>query len=37
MMTKFRKADDKRYRENIQQMQELVESVIKERRQEGRR
>ncbi|MGW4143403.1 bifunctional cytochrome P450/NADPH--P450 reductase [Streptomyces mirabilis] len=33
MMTKFRKADDKRYRENIQQMQELVESVIKERRQ----
>ncbi|MFF2519708.1 bifunctional cytochrome P450/NADPH--P450 reductase [Streptomyces sp. NPDC058086] len=33
MMTKFRKADDKRYRENIRQMQELVESVIKERRQ----
>ncbi|MER7693256.1 cytochrome P450 [Streptomyces sp. NPDC097610] len=33
MMTKFRKADDKRYRENILQMQELVESVIKERRQ----
>ncbi|MFJ3276772.1 cytochrome P450 [Streptomyces sp. NPDC086776] len=33
MMTKFRKADDKKYRENIQQMQELVESVIKERRQ----
>ncbi|MGW1504386.1 bifunctional cytochrome P450/NADPH--P450 reductase [Streptomyces mirabilis] len=33
MMTKFRKADDKRYRENIRQMQELVENVIKERRQ----
>ncbi|MPY31163.1 cytochrome P450 [Streptomyces adustus] len=33
MMTKFRKADDKKYRENIRQMQELVESVIKERRQ----
>ncbi|WP_328624623.1 cytochrome P450 [Streptomyces sp. NBC_00353] len=33
MMTKFRKADDRKYRENIQQMQELVESVIKERRQ----
>ncbi|MFF5185776.1 cytochrome P450 [Streptomyces sp. NPDC000345] len=32
MMTRFRKADDKRYRENIQQMQELVEHVIKERR-----
>ncbi|BCJ75082.1 NADPH--cytochrome P450 reductase [Catellatospora sp. IY07-71] len=35
MMTKLRKADDKRYRENIQLMQELVESVIKDRR-EGR-
>ncbi|MFC7266770.1 bifunctional cytochrome P450/NADPH--P450 reductase [Streptomyces lutosisoli] len=33
MMTKFRKADDKKYRENIQLMQELVESVIKERRE----
>ncbi|MGW4518470.1 bifunctional cytochrome P450/NADPH--P450 reductase [Streptomyces sp. NPDC004393] len=33
MMTKLRKADDKKYRENIQQMQDLVESVIKERRE----
>ncbi|WP_336214920.1 bifunctional cytochrome P450/NADPH--P450 reductase [Nonomuraea sp. LPB2021202275-12-8] len=32
MMTKLRKADDKKYRENIQLMRELVESVIKERR-----
>ncbi|WP_328438359.1 cytochrome P450 [Streptomyces sp. NBC_00444] len=33
MMTKLRKADDKKYRENIQLMQDLVESVIKDRRQ----
>ncbi|MYV39957.1 cytochrome P450 [Streptomyces sp. SID1328] len=33
MMTKMRKADDKKYRENIQLMRDLVESVIKERRQ----
>ncbi|MFF3405213.1 bifunctional cytochrome P450/NADPH--P450 reductase [Streptomyces sp. NPDC002742] len=33
MMTKLRRADDKKYRENIQVMRELVESVIKERRQ----
>ncbi len=33
MMTTLRKADDKRYRENIQVMRDLVESVIKERRQ----
>ncbi|MER6008936.1 cytochrome P450 [Nonomuraea angiospora] len=32
MMTKLRKADDKKYGENIQLMRELVESVIKERR-----
>ncbi|GAA3467463.1 bifunctional cytochrome P450/NADPH--P450 reductase [Nonomuraea roseola] len=32
MMTKLRTADDKKYRENIQLMRELVESVIKERR-----
>ncbi|NBM19221.1 bifunctional cytochrome P450/NADPH--P450 reductase [Streptomyces sp. GC420] len=31
-MTKLRKADDKKYRENIQLMRDLVESVIKERR-----
>ncbi|MGJ6965613.1 bifunctional cytochrome P450/NADPH--P450 reductase [Streptosporangium sp. G11] len=31
-MTKLRKADDKKYHENIQLMRELVESVIKERR-----
>ncbi|QZS53205.1 cytochrome P450 [Rhodococcus opacus] len=33
MLTKLRKADDKKYRENIRLMQNLVESVIKERRQ----
>ncbi|MEU9370472.1 cytochrome P450 [Streptomyces avermitilis] len=33
MMTKFRKADDKRYRENIQLMRDLVEKVIKDRRE----
>lgn len=33
MMTKLRKADDKKYRGNIQLMRDLVESVIKERRQ----
>lgn len=33
MMTKLRRADDKKYRENIQVMRELVERVIKERRQ----
>ncbi|MGW5480281.1 bifunctional cytochrome P450/NADPH--P450 reductase [Streptomyces sp. NPDC004008] len=33
MMTRMRKADDKKYRENIQLMRDLVESVIKERRQ----
>ncbi|MBB6347245.1 cytochrome P450/NADPH-cytochrome P450 reductase [Nonomuraea muscovyensis] len=33
MMTKLRKADDRAYRENIQLMRELVETVIKERRQ----
>ncbi|MFF4550545.1 bifunctional cytochrome P450/NADPH--P450 reductase [Streptomyces sp. NPDC001406] len=33
MMTKLRKADDKKYRENIQLMRDLVESVIKERRE----
>ncbi|WP_333772463.1 bifunctional cytochrome P450/NADPH--P450 reductase [Streptomyces sp. IBSBF 3136] len=33
MMTKLRKADDKKYRANIQLMQDLVESVIKERRE----
>ncbi|WP_127357102.1 bifunctional cytochrome P450/NADPH--P450 reductase [Actinacidiphila soli] len=33
MMTKFRKADDKKYRENIQLMRDLVDSVIKERLQ----
>lgn len=33
MMTKLRRADHKKYRENIQLMRELVESVIKERRQ----
>ncbi|MER7812193.1 cytochrome P450 [Streptomyces sp900116325] len=35
MMTKLRKADAKKYAENIQLMQDLVGSVIKERR-EGR-
>ncbi|CCK26124.1 putative bifunctional P-450/NADPH-P450 reductase 1 [Streptomyces davaonensis JCM 4913] len=33
MMTKLRKADAKKYGENVQLMQELVESVIKERRE----
>ncbi|MET8028523.1 bifunctional cytochrome P450/NADPH--P450 reductase [Streptomyces avermitilis] len=33
VMTKFRKADDKRYRENIQLMRDLVEKVIKDRRE----
>ncbi|MET9903060.1 cytochrome P450 [Streptomyces sp. NPDC006446] len=33
MMTKMRKADDRKYRGNIQLMQGLVESVIKERRE----
>jgi cytochrome P450/NADPH-cytochrome P450 reductase len=33
MMTKLRKADDKKYRQNIELMRRLVESVIKERRQ----
>ncbi|WP_406102802.1 cytochrome P450 [Streptomyces sp. NBC_01003] len=33
MMTKMRKADDKKYRANIQLMRDLVESVIKERRE----
>ncbi|MGW4519104.1 bifunctional cytochrome P450/NADPH--P450 reductase [Streptomyces sp. NPDC004393] len=33
MMTRMRKVDDKKYRENIQLMRDLVESVIKERRQ----
>lgn len=33
MMTKLRKADDRKYRENIQSMRDLVESVIKERRE----
>ncbi|MET7852919.1 cytochrome P450 [Streptomyces avermitilis] len=33
MMTKFRKADDKRYRESIQLMRDLVEKVIKDRRE----
>ncbi|MEV6994787.1 cytochrome P450 [Streptomyces sp. NPDC093228] len=33
MMTKLRKADDRKYRENIQLMRDLVESVIKERRE----
>ncbi|MEV1170371.1 cytochrome P450 [Nonomuraea sp. NPDC049784] len=33
MMTKLRKADDKRYHESIATMRVLVESVIKERRQ----
>ncbi|MET8102286.1 cytochrome P450 [Streptomyces sp. NPDC005236] len=32
MMTKLRRADDKKYHENIQLMRDLVESVIKERR-----
>ncbi|MFF1934395.1 cytochrome P450, partial [Streptomyces sp. NPDC058228] len=32
-MTALRKADDKQYHENIQLMRDLVESVIKERRQ----
>uniref|UniRef100_UPI0004CB46BB cytochrome P450 n=1 Tax=Streptomyces sp. NRRL S-1824 TaxID=1463889 RepID=UPI0004CB46BB len=32
-MTALRKADDKKYHENIQLMRDLVESVIKERRQ----
>nr|WP_168532160.1 cytochrome P450 [Streptomyces sp. RPA4-2]QIY66524.1 cytochrome P450 [Streptomyces sp. RPA4-2] len=35
MMTKLRKADDKKYRENVQLMRDLVGNVIKERR-EGR-
>ncbi|MEU1598001.1 cytochrome P450 [Streptomyces sp. NPDC005708] len=34
MMTKLRKTDDRKYRENIQLMQDLVESVIRERREE---
>ncbi|MEU8148842.1 cytochrome P450 [Nonomuraea sp. NPDC048901] len=34
VMTKLRKTGDKTYRENIQLMRELVETVIKERRQE---
>ncbi|MEV6118436.1 cytochrome P450 [Streptomyces sp. NPDC052109] len=33
MMTRMRKADDKKYRGNIQLMRDLVDSVIKERRQ----
>ncbi|MCZ0985256.1 bifunctional cytochrome P450/NADPH--P450 reductase [Streptomyces diastatochromogenes] len=33
MMTKLRKADEKKYRQNIQLMRDLVESVIKERRE----
>ena len=33
MMTKLRKADDTKYRANIQLMRDLVESVIKERRE----
>ncbi|MFG2124619.1 cytochrome P450, partial [Streptomyces sp. NPDC048710] len=33
MMTKLRKADAKKYGENVQLMQELVESVIRERRE----
>jgi cytochrome P450/NADPH-cytochrome P450 reductase len=33
MITKLRNPDDKKYREDIQTMHELVESVIKERRQ----
>ncbi|WP_055589053.1 bifunctional cytochrome P450/NADPH--P450 reductase [Streptacidiphilus griseoplanus] len=33
MMTKLRKGDDKKYRENIQLMRDLVENVIKERRE----
>ncbi|WP_084959863.1 bifunctional cytochrome P450/NADPH--P450 reductase [Thermoactinospora rubra] len=33
MMTKLRKADDRKYRDNIRLMQDLVESVIKERRE----
>ncbi|NUW41224.1 bifunctional cytochrome P450/NADPH--P450 reductase [Nonomuraea rhodomycinica] len=33
MMTKLRKSDDRTYRENIRLMRELVEAVIKERRQ----
>ncbi|MEV6996685.1 cytochrome P450 [Streptomyces sp. NPDC093982] len=33
VMAKLRKADDKKYRANIQLMRDLVESVIKERRQ----
>ncbi|MFD3609174.1 bifunctional cytochrome P450/NADPH--P450 reductase [Streptomyces atroolivaceus] len=33
MMTRMRKADDRKYRGNIQQMQDLVENVIKERRE----
>ncbi|MEU6201006.1 cytochrome P450 [Streptomyces sp. NPDC047061] len=33
VMTKFRKADARKYRENIELMRELVESVIRERRQ----
>ncbi|MGW7385957.1 bifunctional cytochrome P450/NADPH--P450 reductase [Streptomyces sp. NPDC054794] len=33
MMTKLRKADDRKYRQNIQLMRDLVDSVIKERRE----
>ncbi|MGW2255515.1 bifunctional cytochrome P450/NADPH--P450 reductase [Kitasatospora sp. NPDC001660] len=33
MMTKLRKTDDAKYRENIRQMRHLVSSVIKERRE----
>ncbi|WP_331743442.1 cytochrome P450 (plasmid) [Streptomyces sp. NBC_01136] len=33
MMTRLRKADDRKYRENIQLMRDLVENVIKERRE----
>ncbi|MFF4658964.1 bifunctional cytochrome P450/NADPH--P450 reductase [Streptomyces sp. NPDC001381] len=33
MMTRLRKSDAKKYGENIQQMRDLVESVIKERRE----
>ncbi|MFD5794233.1 cytochrome P450 [Streptomyces diastatochromogenes] len=33
VMTRMRRADDRKYRENIQLMRDLVDSVIKERRQ----
>ncbi|MFF5138431.1 bifunctional cytochrome P450/NADPH--P450 reductase [Streptomyces sp. NPDC013157] len=33
MMTKLRKADDRKYRANIQLMRDLVENVIRERRE----